>query len=223
MFVYTIVNSATLKQYIGQHKGTNLRQYLQQKWSEAHHNISLRSRLYASMRKHPRECWSIHPILSDLTTRQECDDWERFYIKKFHTQNPEYGYNISRGGDGGVGRAPGFTHSLATRQKMSLRAIASGQRPSGNAGRVFSEEWRQHISDAQRGKTLTVAHKRNISTANKGKQNTLGHALTPEHKEKIRKALMGRVFTAEWREKISKAKMGNLGGRIRWDRAKEKK
>src|ERR1700676_1522992 len=100
MFVYVIVNSETLKIYVGQHKGTNLRKYLQTKLSNAKRNSGTRSHLVASMRKHPKEVWSIHPLLSDLQTREECDEWERHYIKVLKAQHPDIGYNICRGGEG---------------------------------------------------------------------------------------------------------------------------
>ena len=128
MFVYVIVNSATLKIYIGQHKGTNLRRYLQQKLSEARRGISARSYLYASMRKHPKEVWSIHPLISDLQTRQECDKWERHYIRVLNAQHLKVGYNIAPGGEG------------------------------FEVGHVVSSETRRKVSQAQLGRKQSVEH-----------------------------------------------------------------
>lgn len=105
MFVYVIVNSETQKIYVGQHKGANLRQYLQQKQSEARRNISLRSHLYAAMRKHS-DGWSIHPLISNVATRAELDELEKHFIAVLNTRNPEVGYNICRGGEGYTG--PGY-------------------------------------------------------------------------------------------------------------------
>lgn len=115
MFIYLIVNHDTGKYYVGQHKGNNLRQYLQQKMSEAKHHLSRRSRLYASMRKHPDpKAWSIHALRSDIQTREELDQTERDFIKFIKAQDPEYGYNICRGGEGFTG-----PHSEETRKKIS--------------------------------------------------------------------------------------------------------
>ena len=47
MFVYLIANHETGKYYVGQHKGNNLKQYLQKKFYEARHYLSRRSRSYA--------------------------------------------------------------------------------------------------------------------------------------------------------------------------------
>ena len=108
MFIYLIVNHETGKYYVGQHKGNNLKHYLQQKLYEAwHHNG--RSYLYASMRKHSRDVWSIHALRSDIQTREELDETERDFIRFLKSQNPEYGYNICRGGEGFTGpHAPEF-------------------------------------------------------------------------------------------------------------------
>jgi len=61
MFIYVITNSVTGKIYIGQHKGDDLKRYLKQKLSAAKH-VYDGSRLFKSMRKHPKEVWSIEPI-----------------------------------------------------------------------------------------------------------------------------------------------------------------
>jgi|SRR5579864_1842345 len=222
MFIYVIVCSETLKIYVGQHKGRNLGWYLSRKfWDANHHTSGSRSRIYASMRKHPRASWSIYPLISDLQTREECDYWERRLIVALNAQHPEVGYNIAAGGDGGVGRGFGWHHSDESKAKSRLALLGRklglrGPRP---------EEVKQKIRAAHLGKKrgpMSEAQKIKISIANKGKQNTLGHRMTEEHKAKIQKALQGRIFTPEWREKISKAKMGNLGARVRWDREKGK-
>src|SRR5208282_2941075 len=113
MFIYLIVNHITGRYYVGQHKGTNLKQYLQKKFYDASHGRGGSSRLYNSMRKHPKEAWSIHALLSDIQTRPELDRYERDFITFLRSQNPEYGYNICRGGEGFTG-----PHTDKTRQKI---------------------------------------------------------------------------------------------------------
>lgn len=100
MFIYVIVNSATGKLYVGQHKGDNLKKYLQDKISHAHNKRVGRSRLAASMRKHSKKVWSIHPLISDVQTRPELDEYEKMLIKALKSQHPDVGYNICKGGEG---------------------------------------------------------------------------------------------------------------------------
>jgi hypothetical protein len=120
MFIYVIVNRATLKLYVGQHKGDSLRKYLQTKLSDAAHQRNGHSRLFASMRKHSKEMWSIYPLLSDLQTREECNYWERFYIRELKSQHPDVGYNICRGGEGHTGPL-----SEETKRKLSEKSKAA--------------------------------------------------------------------------------------------------
>jgi hypothetical protein len=115
MFIYLIVNHETGKYYVGQHKGSNLKKYLQQKFHHAQRGISERSHLYNSMRAHPDpKVWSIHALRSDIQTREELDETERDFIKFLRATDPEYGYNICRGGEGFTG-----PHSAETRRKIS--------------------------------------------------------------------------------------------------------
>jgi hypothetical protein len=154
MFIYLIVNSVTGKYYVGQHKGNNLKQYLQQKFWESQHKPTLRSRLYASMRKHPQDAWSIHPLVSTLTTKAELDYWEGFFIAQFKSRNREHGYNICRGGEGFTG-----PHSEETKVKMSkTRKGRSNPWAIGNTnavGRAVTPE--QIEASRQRMKASSLA------------------------------------------------------------------
>ncbi len=116
MFIYLIVNRITGKYYVGQHKGADLQHYLQQKFYEADHRLKARSHLYASMRKHGREAFTIHALLSDVQTKPELDAYERDFIAFLKSQNPEYGYNICRGGEGFTG-----PHTEQWKEKMRVR------------------------------------------------------------------------------------------------------
>lgn len=129
MYIYLIVNRVTGKYYVGQHKGNNLKKYLQDKFSQARYELkrgrSGSSHLFNSMRKHPdHSVWSIHALLSDIQTRAELDQHERDFIALLKSQDPEYGYNICRGGEGFSG-----PHSAATRQIISQAAQLMWKRP----------------------------------------------------------------------------------------------
>src|SRR5271157_3751682 len=114
MFIYLIVNRETGKYYVGQHKGADLRRYLQKKLSQARYYKGS-SHLYNSMKKHLPHLWSIHALRSDIQTREELDQTERDFIKFLKSQDPEYGYNICRGGEGFTG-----PHTVEARAKMSV-------------------------------------------------------------------------------------------------------
>jgi len=160
MFVYVIVNSETLKIYIGQHKGQNLQKYLQQKMSHAiRGQYAGRSYLYAAMRKYPKDVWSIHPLIV-VQTVSECGYYERKLIEALNTQHPDVGYNLCHGG-AGCSAALGCKHS-----PESIRRTLGGKN--------FSPEWRQHQSESHqgqrgtwRGKKFSASHRENLSRAHK--------------------------------------------------------
>lgn len=128
MFIYLIVNHVTGKYYVGQHKGNNLKKYLQQKVSQAWYELKRGKRgsshLFNSMRKHPKEAWSIHALLSDVQTRPELDQYERDFISFLKSQDPDYGYNICRGGEGFSG-----PHSEEAKQKNSVASLKMWDTP----------------------------------------------------------------------------------------------
>lgn len=135
MFIYVIRNSATGKIYIGQHKGVNLKQYLQKKLYAAIKGLGGKSHLFSSMRKHPREVWSIEPLM-EADTREKLNRLETLLIALYDTRNPEVGYNICKGGEGFTGK-----HSDEWK-KAQLRWMT---------GRPCSKETRAKISLARTG------------------------------------------------------------------------
>src|SRR5208282_2078854 len=124
MFIYLIVNHVTGKYYVGQHKGRNLQRYLGQKLSGARAGLYPNTYLFRSMRKHHKEAWSIHALLSDIQTKQELDQYECDFIAFLRARDPDFGYNICRGGEGFTG-----PHSAEARRKNSEASRRMWQQP----------------------------------------------------------------------------------------------
>lgn len=74
-------------------------------------------------------------------------------------------------------------------------------------GMSHSDESKQKMSKAHKGKTLTEEHKRKIGLASKGRN--LGKTLSKETKKKISEANSGRVLSEEHRKKISERNTGS--------------
>lgn len=116
-----------------------------------------------------------HIVLFENLTMDEACKKEIEYIKKYNTQDPNYGYNIQPGGQ------------------------------LGNAGVKFSEESKQKMSDVKRGKKLSEEHKRKISESCKGhkpgihteeglrklREFNTGKTIPEETRRKISKSLTG--------------------------------
>lgn len=139
-------------------------------------------------------------ILFENLSREEACKKEIESIARYNTTNPEYGYNISKGGE-----TPTLTKEVAKKISKSL------------TGKKLSEEHRKSISLAKLGKPsprkgthLSQETKNKISKFNKGKK------LSAEHVQKIKDALhkryltkkINRIWTLEQRQKLSEMKKG---------------
>ena len=159
MFVYVIVCSETLKIYVGQHKHNDLGKYLSRKfWDANHHTPGTRSYLYNAMRKHPRDSWSIHHLVSGVESKPELDELERHYIRALKVQHPDVGYNICAGGGGTVG----CKHSLE-----SIRRAVEGCQKSPTWRQRQSESHKKY-SPQKKGAIFAEGHKKNLSLSHKG-------------------------------------------------------
>jgi group I intron endonuclease len=201
MFIYVIVCNETLKIYVGQHKGDDLGKYLSRKfWDANHHTSGTRSHIYASMRKHPRESWSIHPLVSDIADRKELDELEKHFIQVLKTQHPEVGYNICDGGEGFTG-----PHTEEWRRETLARVQAYWEKPEGHIriSHHMTERWldpkfRQMMTERsagnkyRSGKSHSEETRAKISIANKGMKARLGQKRSPEE---ITKGLESRAQT----------------------------
>lgn len=128
-----------------------------------------------------------HEIIAQGLTYEQACGMEIEMIRAYDSTNPERGYNISRGGEGG----PGFSgekhpmygkhHTEESRKKMS--ESTKGQIPY-NKGKHLSEEHRKKLRQAHLGRkqNRTPEWNRKIGESQRGKR------LKPETKERIGKA-----------------------------------
>ena len=208
MLIYLIVNHETGKYYVGQHGGNNLNKYLQTKFSDARHGRGGNSHLLRSMRKHPfPSSWSIHALRSDIQTRDELDETERDFIKFLRSQDPEYGYNICRGGEGFTG-----PHTKETCQKMSSFQKERWKCPEVReaASQRAKELWqrpshREHISQTSTEMWKRPGHRENHIAKNIGKKRS---AATIAVLTKFRRARLGKEISPETRKKMHNASIG---------------
>lgn len=207
MYIYLIVNHATGKYYVGQHKGDNLRKYLQQKFGHARKGVSKRSRLYEALRECPIEAFTIHALLSDIQTRPELDAYERDFIAFLKSQDPEYGYNICRGGEGFTG-----PHTEESRRKMSVAQHGRKVSPETIIKIKFAlntEECRKKLRDARLGRKRGPEAIANMCIA----QQSRSH---PELKPKPAKDMFGVIINGvAVMDRVSNTKSGKAAWHCR--------
>lgn len=76
-----------------------------------------------------------HKILVDGLTVEEAYKLEKHFINMYQTTNPDYGYNVS---SGGKSTYAGLRHTKEYKQRMS----------EINKGKVFSEEHKKHLKES---------------------------------------------------------------------------
>jgi group I intron endonuclease len=119
MHVYKITNVLDGKFYIGKHVGDDLLQYFGWKVWSAENNKDDNPRLFNAMRKYGIENFIVESLAQPIDDEQLCK-MEMFFIRTFCSQNPEIGYNISAGGDGG---RPSYMWSPEQREAARERAL----------------------------------------------------------------------------------------------------
>jgi len=108
---------------------------------------------YSSINKYGWDNFE-HEIIAGGLMEKEAKNFEKILIEKLNTRNKEFGYNITRGGDGSIG----LKHSNESRIKMSEHAknriVSSETREKMRnimLGREFTDEWKSKISESLKG------------------------------------------------------------------------
>lgn len=144
-----------------------------------------------------------HEILSVGLSKKEACEKEIELIKKYNSNDPDYGYNQSSGGESGnFGRK----HREETKRKMS--EAQRGEKNHG-FGKHLSEETKEKLRKANKGKVMSEEAKQKISRANKGKIPwSAGKHLNPETRAKMSERQKGVRLSEETKRKISEAHKG---------------
>lgn len=144
-----------------------------------------------------------HIVLADNLSKEWACKLEQDLIWKYELNNPEYGYNITSGGDGFFGH-----HSEETKEK--LRQI--------NLGKKVSDETRKKISELNKGRKHSDETKRKCSEKSKAYWDSLSkeeRKLSEETRMKMSKSrsgenhpCYGKHRSEEIKQKISESKKG---------------
>lgn len=242
--VYCHRNKVNNKAYIGiTHKNVNNR------WKKNGLGYRKQSRFYNAIQKYGWDNFEHIILFANLTKEKACEI-EILLIALFETQNPEFGYNISPGGNLGW---TGCHLSEETKQKISeshkglhlgeknpMYGISPKERMDEDTynswlqqtrDRVASEEFREKMRQINIGKKYS-----DETNAKKGKKGVehpwYGRRHTEESKEKMRQANIGRKYSDEVNAKKGQKGAKNPSAKVveqyskdgifikRWDYAK---
>lgn len=142
--VYVHINKTNGKRYVG----VTSKVKPEHRWSNGL-GYKENSHFYSAIQKYGWDGFE-HVIIAEGLTEQDAKSMEKDLIAKWKTQNREFGYNMTSGGDG----TPDYHPSEETRRKLSIARMKENlseetlaRRSAGLRGRKFSEEHKRKIGD----------------------------------------------------------------------------
>jgi group I intron endonuclease len=150
MEIYKATNLINGKQYIG--KTIFAMEIRQTKHISNLNTVKKRHYpLYSAIKKYGKENFE-WVVIDTAETEEELNAKEIYWIKFYDTLSPK-GYNLTDGGDG----QSGHKHSEETKKKISENNYWRG-RLGVNSGKKFSDEHRENLSKAHKGKPTKIVY-----------------------------------------------------------------
>ena len=140
--IYAIQNCVNGKIYIGQSID------IERRWQQEKKMKKLNEHLLRAMKKYSVERFSFYII--EECIKEKLNEREAFYIKLYHSLNPEFGYNKTSGGDNAFSRP---YQKLSDEHKRKISEANKHHRPTKEAIKKSVET---------RRKTLLEKHKVDI-------------------------------------------------------------
>jgi group I intron endonuclease len=179
MQIYLITNKINGKIYVGQCQGLASDRWCRHKYDARSNRYN--SRLGRAILKYGPDAFTLTVLVNNVASKEILDYLEQYFIVLYDSQNPNLGYNITRGGDGSYG----LKLSPETCAKISKTKIGN----RNCVGRTLSEMTRQKISQSNKRYHESLTPEQRKRGPNPKISATLkGRKFSPEHVAKMRDA-----------------------------------
>lgn len=196
--IYKITNTTNGKIYIGQTV-----QRVSQRW-RSHKQAAENGKqlhLYFAMRKYGVDNFTLEHIAT-ADNKEWGDYFERLYILIYNTLNPEFGYNMTTGGEGALHREENKI-KIGVKSKEWWQDPENKKRASASRKGLLVGERNPMFGRHDLGTPHTEETKQHL------REQKLAAYADPEYKARISAANVGKHHTEEGRANISKGLQGN--------------
>ena len=210
MIVYLLLNTVNCKGYVGQHKGDSI----SGRWNKQLDGAN--THLHAAKEKYGVRAFT-REILGVVTTQEELTHLEKLWILTLRTYDPDYGYNMTKGGEGGQvlteevrKRMSVSGHSRWDRVTEEEDATRRTKIATSLTGIERSKETRRRISASRTGKSYGKQKPESVTkraATHTGMKRSPAAIANMVEGQRIRREKEGPM-PAEQREKISKTLTG---------------
>jgi len=168
-YIYKITNKVNGKMYIGKTKNVISRfarhVKISETFSESDNHFQI---IHKAIKKYGKENFLLETI--EVCNEINVNEKEIFWISMLKTQDKNYGYNLTSGGDGAI------NVSEESKEKRRLKML----------GRKHTDEHNKKISESHKGKIITKEVRQKISVANSGENNgRFGKTVSDETRKKM--------------------------------------
>ena len=191
--VYGIRNSINGKWYIGE--SVNIKYRKSKHFSTLKYNCHKNDYLQRSWNKYGKEVFEF--IILELCLEESLEAKEKEWIAKYKSNDFEYGYNLTDGGNVGKKMKEESKSKLSDSIKKHWLFNTHPM-----LGKNHTQEAKNKIAAGHFGKPLSDEHKKKLSKASIGNTYSLGHKHTDESKAKMSKARKGKKKSKEHKQKI---------------------
>ena len=201
-YIYKITNKVNNKSYIGQTIRTIEERYQRHLYEAKQHT---NRPLYDSMNHHGIANFMVEQLAE--APDEKLNKLEAFYIAKYKTTDPAFGYNLTTGGD---------SCRVCLSEETEARRVA--KIAAAHRGRKQSKETVEKRITKLKGKKHSEESRRNMSEGQKKRDPATfarGFTVPQERRDRISKTLTGQVQSEETKlkrkESMSKLKWWNNG------------